>query len=232
MPPAEAPTQAPTAAPASAPTAAASTEAPAERIDCAAQLKQRFPALFAGAPKPLKLRIQADIQERAPGVFSKQALSAFFRRYTGSTGYLIALTKAKTRFNLDGQPDGELSDEHREIAVKELARRREVTASRRQQEDDERRARVSLLRDFERTTLTPANFCALKGIALEQLEPLLAQAREDAKAMPVREPRHDRAGRPHAGGPRRQGDGAPPRRDAGNGERGERGPRGPRGPRR
>ena len=69
--------------------------APAEgqdgpRFDCAAELRQRFPALFAGAPKPLKLRIQADIQERAPGVFSKQALSAFFRRYTGSTGYLTA----------------------------------------------------------------------------------------------------------------------------------------------
>src|SRR5262245_32130406 len=35
--------------------------------ECAAQLKERFPALFGGAVKPLKLRIQADIQERAPG---------------------------------------------------------------------------------------------------------------------------------------------------------------------
>ena len=42
---------------------------------CAQQLAERFPALFAGKPKPLKLRIQADIQERAPGVFTKQALS-------------------------------------------------------------------------------------------------------------------------------------------------------------
>lgn len=194
----------------------------AERFDCAAELRQRFPALFAGAPKPLKLRIQADIQQRAPGVFSKQALSAFFRRYTGSTGYLIALTKAKTRFNLDGEPDGELSDEHRQIAVQELARRREVTASRRQQEDDERRARVQLLRDFERTTLTPANFCALKGIAPEQLDGLLAQAREDAKAMPPREPsqRPGGAARRHDGPPQGRPDGRPQRR-------GDRPPRGP-----
>jgi len=177
-------------------------EAKPERIDCAAELKQRFPALFAGAPKPLKLRIQADIQERAPGVFSKQALSAFFRRYTSSTGYLIALTKAKTRFNLDGQADGELSDEHRQIATQELARRREITASRRQQEEDERRARIQLLRDFERTTLTPANFCALKGMAAEQLEAVLAQAREDLKAMPPREPMHRPGGRPDARPPR------------------------------
>lgn len=176
---------------------AAEPAAATERIDCAAELKQRFPALFAGAPKPLKLRIQADIQQRAPGVFSKQALSAFFRRYTGSTGYLIALTKAKTRFNLDGEPDGELSDEHRQIAVQELARRREITATRRQQEEDERRARAQLLRDFERTTLTPANFCALKGLAPEQLEAVLAQAREEAKAQPPRPPHEmQRRGRP------------------------------------
>ena len=37
---------------------------------CALELKQRFPALFSGAAKPLKLRIQVDIQERAPGVFT------------------------------------------------------------------------------------------------------------------------------------------------------------------
>ena len=41
--------------------------------DCAEQLRQHFPALFGGAPKPLKLRIQADIQARAPGVFAKAA---------------------------------------------------------------------------------------------------------------------------------------------------------------
>ena len=70
--------------------------------DCAEQLRQRFPALFAGVPRPLKLRIQADIQQRAPGVFSKAALSAFLRRHTGRTGYLIALTRAPHRFDLDG----------------------------------------------------------------------------------------------------------------------------------
>ncbi|HET9646289.1 MAG TPA: ProQ/FinO family protein, partial [Burkholderiaceae bacterium] len=80
---------------------------------CAQELKIRFPALFGGAPKPVKLRIHADIQERAPGVFTRQALSAFFRRYTMSTPYLIALTKATHRFDLDGAPSGELSDEHR-----------------------------------------------------------------------------------------------------------------------
>ena len=71
-----------------------------------------FPALFTGRPKPVKLRVQADIQERAPGKFSKAQLSAFLRRHTGSTSYLIALTQAKTRFDLDGNPAGEISEEH------------------------------------------------------------------------------------------------------------------------
>ena len=100
---------------------------------CADLLKQHFPALFGGPPKPLKLRIQADINLRAPGVFGKPALSAFFRRYTGSTGYLLALGKATQRFDLDGQPAGELSEEHRNLAREELARRRQVTREREQQ---------------------------------------------------------------------------------------------------
>ncbi|MEP6876402.1 MAG: ProQ/FinO family protein, partial [Burkholderiales bacterium] len=123
-----------------------------------------FPALFAGAVKPLKLRIQVDIQERAPGVFTKQALSAFFRRHTGSTSYLIAVSKAPHRIDLDGQPAGEVSAEHRQIALDELARRRSNNDARRGLEEQQRFNRAGLLRDFQITTLTRANFCVLKGV--------------------------------------------------------------------
>ena len=217
---------------------------------CADLLKQHFPALFGGQPKPLKLRIQADIAQRAPGVFGKPALSAFFRRHTGSTAYLIALGKSTERFDLDGQPAGELSEEHRQLAREELARRRQITRDREQQaraqahaqargpqqapaqdsetdqvqraelraaqaelraqqaelraqqaelrvqqaalqaqqagHQQERQARLALLRDFDRTTLTMANFCALKGMKPETLAPLLAQARLEAAEAPPR----------------------------------------------
>jgi hypothetical protein len=183
---------------------------PADTAATAAQLKQLFPGLFGGAPKPIKLRIQNDIQERAPGAFSKQALSAFFRRYTGSTSYLIAVSRAKERYDLDGAPSGELSDEHRKIAADELARRRAMHEERRELEEQQRRNRATLLRDFEQTTLTPANFSALKGITLEELDRYLAQAREEA----AERARH-----------------APPpfERDA-RGPRDQRDQRGPRGP--
>jgi ProP effector len=178
------------------------TPAPArpDGAACGERLKQRFPALFAGAPKPLKLRIQSDIQEQAPGEFTKQDLSAFLRRYTTSTSYLVAITKAGTRFGLDGEPAGELSDEHRRIAAEELTRRRANRQAREQIEEQQRRNRAGLLHDFERTTLTAANFCALKGIAVEELDGLLAMAREERTQAPPR----PAPGRPHPPGPRRR----------------------------
>jgi len=172
--------------------------------ECAAQLKERFPALFAGAVKPLKLRIQADIQERAPGVFGKHVLSAFFRRHTGSTGYLVAMTKSPHRYDLDGNPSGEVSEEHRQAASEELKRRRGVHQAKLDQAEEGRRYRAGLLRDFERTTLTPANFCALKGIAPDALDALLATARREAAERPRVAPperRHDRPPERRSGPP-------------------------------
>ena len=148
---------------------------------CAGQLKQLFPALFGGTAKPLKLRIQADIQERAPGLFTKQLLSAVLRRHTGAHAYLVSLTRATHRFDLDGAPAGELSAEHRQAAVDELAQRRSNQMSRLALEEEQRHNRATLLHDFEHTTLTPANFSALKGITLEAMEGYLATAREEAQ---------------------------------------------------
>jgi ProP effector len=214
------------AAPATAPDAVTAPdtakEAGPSTAQTGARLAELFPALFKGPARPFKLRIQVDIQERAPGEFTKQTLSAFFRRHTGSTSYLQAVAKGEHRFDLDGNPAGELSEEHRQLAQEELARRRERQLERRQQEQadrkaafkaqaqqqraqqrdqqqaeraqhDERRQRVQLLRDFESTRLTEANFCALKGIQPDALPALLAQAREDLKAMP---PRPERGPRP------------------------------------
>ncbi|WP_310383955.1 ProQ/FinO family protein [Roseateles sp.] len=165
---------------------------------CAAKLKELFPALFGGGGvKPLKLRVQADIQERAPGVFTKAQLSAFLRRHTGSTSYLMAITKARTRFDLDGQPAGDLIDEHRVVAVEELTRRRGLQQERIDLEQAQARNRAGLLHDFENTTLTLPNFCALKGVTPEDLPGLLEIARQEAAARPpAREVRDARDSRP------------------------------------
>lgn len=122
-----------------APAAPATPAAPAvpemSPAACAAALAERFPALFAVQPPlPIKLRIQADIQERAPGVFTRKAMSLFLHRHTTSTPYIRALVAAQTRFDLDGQPAGEIAAEHREAAVAELERRKAIVQARRQAE--------------------------------------------------------------------------------------------------
>ncbi|MBU6272585.1 MAG: hypothetical protein KGQ67_14865 [Betaproteobacteria bacterium] len=97
-------------------------------------LATRFPALFGGPARPLKLRIQADIQQRAPGVFTREQLSAFLRRHTGQTAYLSAMARGGQRFDLDGAPAGEIAAEHREAAATEVQRRRANQQARFEQE--------------------------------------------------------------------------------------------------
>ena len=189
---------------------------------CAQELRQRFPALFDGPPKPLKLRTHVDIEARAPGVFSKQVLTAFFRRYTGSTSYLLSVARGRQRFDLDGKPGGEISDEHRQIAIDELTRRGVSLQSRRELEEQQRRNRAGLLFDYERTTLTRANFCVLKQVAEEELDGLLEIARAEAAQDQQRRPPPDARppGRPQA--PRRDG---PPQGPRGRGPRNDEGRR-------
>lgn len=195
----------------------------------AAQLAPLFPAAFGpGVFLPLKLGIQADIQQRAPGLFTKKALSSFLHRHTTSTAYLKALVGATHRVDLDGQPAGEVVDVHRQAATGELERRRAVHDARRAAErsaqraaqdearrartadDEAQRERAALLRAHETTTLTRANFCALKGLSEPELDARLAQAREERErraSMPrppqpearrgEREPRSGRAPAPH-----------------------------------
>ncbi len=108
--------------------------------ECSAQLATRFPALFnLQQPLPLKLRIQADIQERAPGVFTRKTLSIFLHRYTTGTPYLQALAHVPQRYDLDGQPAGEVSAEHRDAATAEVARRRALVQARKAAEQAARK---------------------------------------------------------------------------------------------
>ena len=242
----------------STPVAPAAPTAPAvpelSPAACGARLAALFPALFAQRAQPLKLRIQADIQQRAPGIFTRKTLSAFLHRHTTTNAYLMSLTQAPQRVDLDGAPAGELSEEHRAAAVQELARRRGLFEERRAAEqaarraaetqarqahvaqDQARRDRAALLRAFETSTLTRANFCALKGLAETDLEARLVQARAEAVQRaqePRPEPHFDGRHAPgHAPGQQPRRDAAAPRHD-GQPPPGGRGPRpdAPRGPR-
>ncbi len=194
----------------------AAQAAPVAQEDCGPQLKKLYPALFSNPPKPLKLRIQADIQTRTPGLFTKPQLSAFLRRYTGSHAYLNALLKATHRYDLDGNPGDELSDEHRNAAGEELARRRTNTQARVALEGEQRANRATLLKEFEANTLPAAEFAAAKGVPEAELEPLIARARKEAlEPPPAPAFNRDRRGPNPNRGPRPDGQRNPrPPRDA------------------
>ena len=204
----------PTAEPAAAGDAVSAAPPGLSPAEVAQRLKALFPALFGGAPKPLKLRIQSDIQQRAPGEFTRRSLSAFLHRHTGSTGYLMAITRLGQRHDLDGVAVEPVSEEHRAAAATELARRRGNQAERRELEQTQRHNRAGLLRDHETTTLTRANFCVLKGVDPEHLDELLALARREADEAAQQRPaafERPRPAPPRPGGPPRRGPRPAPR---------------------
>jgi ProP effector len=253
---------------ATAQTAAAPSESKAapnlSPAACAALLAQHFPALFgAGKALPIKLRIQADIQTRAPGLFNKKSLSIFLHRYTTSTAYLKALAAGTQRADLDGAPAGDVAEEHRTAAATEVERRRamfeerraaerelqrearqaEAEQRRRQQAAEQaarhaaqhsaeaqgRRQRAALLHAFETTTLTPANFCALKGLVEADLQAQLSLARQEREQRPPVQ--DNRPPQRPGGAPDRARHGRGPGGPGGPGARGAQGPSGPSGPR-
>ncbi len=159
----------------------------------AAALAERFPALFAaGRALPIKLRIQADLQQRAPGVFNKKSLSLFLHRYTTSTAYLKALVGSPQRIDLDGAPAGDIADEHRQAAQVEIERRRALVDARRSAE-----------RQAQRNAVAPEGGAADTAAPLRPPRP--AQTRQDPPG-PRRDPRQD--------GPRRDPRSDGLRRDA------------------
>ena len=189
-------------------------------------------------------------------MFTKRVLSLFLSRYTTTTAYIKALLQAPHRFDLDGQPAGEITELHRTAATEELAHRRDIVEARRAAERDARKAadrqareahrselqarqqaqikaqeqahqetetegaarrdRFALLRAFESSTLTKANFCALKGIAETELDGVLAQARKERDQRPPAPPAAPVSPPTRAARPEERRDGRPPRRERPN----------------
>ncbi len=90
--------------------------------------------------RPLALRIDKAVMERYPDVSRKVVRSAM-RMHTGSTRYLKAMEKATQRFNIDGKPDGELTEDHRQHAAETLKQRFTEAAKRKREQQKAEQAR-------------------------------------------------------------------------------------------
>ncbi len=196
--------EAASAAPLSPPPATLPDLSPAA---CAALLAERFPALFgAGKALPIKLRIQADIQQRAPGVFPRKALSVFLHRYTTCTPYIKALAEAPQRHDLDGAAAGEVAAEHRLAAVAEVERRRELAQARRIAERDAHRQAAAQARQGARREAASTGVPAADALpAAGENEPA-PQAERQHPPRPQRPSDAMRRGRADGGGVAARGD--------------------------
>ena len=84
-------------------------------------LRERYPALFAAAdPKPLAIGIHRVLLERHPEL-DLSGLKRALTLHTGRFSYQKLLKAGAVRFDLDGQPADEVTEEQAEIARQRLA---------------------------------------------------------------------------------------------------------------
>ncbi len=103
-----------------------------------AYIAECFPKCFTleGEAKPLKIGIFQDLAERLDGdeKVSKTQLRAALRQYTSSWRYLHGVKPGATRVDLDGNPAGELEEEHVEHAKATLAESKAKVQARRKEQ--------------------------------------------------------------------------------------------------
>ncbi|AUI86167.1 RNA chaperone ProQ [Vibrio azureus] len=103
-----------------------------------AYIAECFPNCFTleGEAKPLKIGIFQDLAERLneDEKVSKTQLRAALRQYTSSWRYLHGVKAGATRVDLDGNPCGELEEEHVEHAKTTLAESKAKVQARRKEQ--------------------------------------------------------------------------------------------------
>jgi ProP effector len=108
-----------------------------------AYIAECFPKCFTleGEAKPLKIGIFQDLADRLsddPKV-SKTQLRAALRQYTSSWRYLHGVKPGVERVDLDGNPCGELEQEHIEHAKNALAESKSRVMARRKEKNKEKK---------------------------------------------------------------------------------------------
>jgi ProP effector len=111
-------------------------------------LAERFPQCFSaeGEARPLKIGIFQDLVARVEGEMnlSKTQLRSALRLYTSSWRYLYGIKAGATRVDLDGNPCGELDEQHVTHARQQLEEAKaRVQAQRAEQQAKKREAAIA-----------------------------------------------------------------------------------------
>ncbi len=89
--------------------------------------------------KPLAIGIHKQLMERIPDL-DKNKVRIAMHSHTASTRYLKALIEGAPRFDLDGQPAGEVTAEQQEVAAQTLRDRIKQVKDRQKAEAAQRKA--------------------------------------------------------------------------------------------
>ncbi|MFA5083200.1 MAG: ProQ/FinO family protein [Hydrogenophilaceae bacterium] len=106
---------------------------------------------------PLAIGIHKTILERLPEL-TKVQVSKAMRIHTTSTRYLKAMAKAEQRFDLDGNPAGEVTAEQREAAKKLVMERINRANERKKAEEEKRKAEEQARQQKEKLEKLAAKF--------------------------------------------------------------------------
>lgn len=96
------------------------------------QIEQQFDVFRKGWP--VAIGIDKEIVARIPDI-DRKLLRIALGIHTHTTRYLNALVKAKTRFDLDGKPAGEILEAHRVLAADTLKARKNKLAEQRKEQE-------------------------------------------------------------------------------------------------
>ena len=116
-----------------------------QRVQALAWLKQSFPSIFSLDIKPLKIGITQDILatqlDGAPDeVFIRRAIGY----HVQSNFYLRRMRPGAYRFNIEGQPDGEVTEVEAALATKILTARQKKSAQKATQIKIDRKVAMDL----------------------------------------------------------------------------------------
>lgn len=110
-------------------------------------LAERFPLCFSaeGEARPLKIGIFQDLVSRVEGELSlsKTQLRSALRLYTSSWRYLHGIKAGAIRVDLDGNPCGELDEQHVEHARVQLEEAKARVQAKRAEQQAKKREAVS-----------------------------------------------------------------------------------------
>ncbi len=130
------------------------TEKLANSKEVIAYIAELFPKCFIleGEAKPLKIGIFQELSERLAEdeKVSKTQLRAALRQYTSSWRYLHGVKPGATRVDLDGNPCGELEQEHVDHAQKTLEESKAKVQARRKEQAKKAREEAKAKADKSR----------------------------------------------------------------------------------